>query len=56
MVIDYGTTARDIIDHFTSDQDPNSIVISKASLEDMAQAIADYASFQTGLEMAGEDL
>ena len=56
LEIDFGTTPRDIIDNFIADQDPSSIIISKGSLDDMAQAIEEYASFQVGVEMAGEDI
>ena len=58
LEIDFGTTPESIVEHFARHDyyKPANRIIPEHSFKDLAQAIEEYASFQAGVEMAGEDI
>ena len=58
LEIDFGTTPETIIQFFARPEyyRPNEITIKEHQFKDLAKAIEEYASFQVGVEMAGEDI
>ena len=56
--IDFGTTPESIVEHFAriNYYQPSDRSIPEYFFKDLAKAIEEYASFQVGVEMAGEDI